>query len=123
MSLTYAIAYLYSFVKRYGITIANPNQLLGTPKRCCQLLEMIRFKDVKITTEQFGFYLQDGESAWAGNTKSAFGLQDVKWSSEQLEQCKQEYFTEINKASTEEGYWNDTTMFFITARKPSEQVA
>lgn len=110
-------------VQRYGITIPNPNQLLGTPDRCCQLLEIMGFKEIEITTEQFGFYLQDAEGAWAGNALSAFGLQDIKWSKEQLEQCKQEYFTEINKASTEEGYWNDVTMFFVTARKPSEQVA
>ncbi|KOP23594.1 methyltransferase type 11 [Hapalosiphon sp. MRB220] len=109
-------------VKRYGITIPNPNQLLGTPKRCCQLLEMIGFKEIEITTEQLGFYLQNAEDAWAGNAKSAFGLQDVKWSNEQLEQCKQEYFKEINQASTEEGYWNDVTMFFVRARKPSEKV-
>ncbi|MHC5763151.1 class I SAM-dependent methyltransferase [Nostoc sp.] len=110
-------------VERYGITIPNPNQLLGTPERCCQLLEMIGFQESEITTEQFGFYLQDGESAWAGNALSAFGLQYVNWSTEKLEQCKQEYFQEINKASTEEGYWNDITMFFVTSRKPSEQVA
>ncbi|MBD2676648.1 MULTISPECIES: class I SAM-dependent methyltransferase [Nostoc] len=110
-------------VQRYGITIANPNKLLGTPKRCCQLLETIGFEEIEITTEQFGFYLQDASGAWAGNARSAFGLQDVKWSKEQLEQCKQEYFTEINKASTEEGYWNDTTMFFVRARKSSGTVA
>jgi ubiquinone/menaquinone biosynthesis C-methylase UbiE len=106
-------------VQRYGITIPNPNQLLGTSKRCCQLLEMIGFKEIEITTEQFGSYLQNGESAWTDNAKSAFGLQDVKWSTEQLEQCRQEYFKEINKASSEEGCWNDITMFFVTARKPS----
>jgi len=106
-------------VQRYGITIANPNKLLGTPQRCRQLLETIGFEDIEITTEQFGFYLQDASGTWTGNAKSAFGLQDVKWSKEQFEQCKQEYFTEINKASTEEGYWNDTTMFFVTARKSS----
>lgn len=110
-------------VQRYGITIPNPNELLGTPKRCCQLLEMIGFEEIGITTEQFGFYLQDMESAWTGNAKSAFGLQDVKWSKEQLERCKQEYFTQINKAATEEGYWNDVTMFFVTARKESETAA
>ncbi|RCJ19881.1 methyltransferase type 11 [Nostoc sp. ATCC 43529] len=110
-------------VQRYGITIPNPNKLLGTPKRCCQLLETIGFEEIEITTEQFGFYLQDASGVWTGNASSAFGLQDVKWSKEQLEQCKQEYFTQINKASTEEGYWNDVTMFFVTARKSSNPMA
>lgn len=43
--------------------------------------------------EQFGFYLQDAEAAWTGNANSAFGLQNVKWSDEQWQQCKLEYFT------------------------------
>jgi ubiquinone/menaquinone biosynthesis C-methylase UbiE len=107
-------------VQRYGITIGNPNKLLGTPQRCYQLLETIGFAEIEIITEQLGFYFQDAEAAWTGNARSAFGLQDVKWSNEQLEQCKQEYFTEINQASTEEGYWNDITMFFVTGRKFGE---
>jgi ubiquinone/menaquinone biosynthesis C-methylase UbiE len=106
-------------VQRYGITISNPNELLGTPERCCQLLEAIGFKEISVTIEQFGFYLQDAEAMWIGNAKSAFGLQDTNWSEEQLERCKQEYFAEIHKDSSEEGYWNDVTMFFVTARRSS----
>ncbi|MBW4574799.1 MAG: methyltransferase domain-containing protein [Aphanothece sp. CMT-3BRIN-NPC111] len=104
-------------VQKYSITIPNPNELMGTPERCCQILETIGFEDIAITTEQFGFYLQDAEVGWTANAESAFGLQDAKWSVEQFEQCKQEYFTEIKKASTKEGYWNDVTMFFVTAHK------
>lgn len=110
-------------VQQHGMTISNPNELLGTPERCCQLLEMIGFKEISVVTEQFGFYLQDAEAGWIGNAKSAFGLQDVNWSKEKLEQCKQEYFAEINKLSTEEGYWNDVTMFFVTARRSNEAAA
>lgn len=110
-------------VQKYGSTIPNPNELLGTHDRCCQILEMIGFEKIKITTEQFGFYLKDAEVVWTGNAKSAFGLQNAKWSEKQLEQCKQEYFTQINQASTKEGYWNDITMFFVTAQKSSEAVA
>ena len=63
------------------------------------------------------------ESVWTGNARSAFGLQDVEWSNEKLEQCKQEYFTEIEEVSDEKGYWNDVTMFFVIARKPNKVVA
>jgi ubiquinone/menaquinone biosynthesis C-methylase UbiE len=110
-------------VQRYGIAIPNPNELLGTPERCFQMLEKIGLKEISVTAEQFGFYLQDAEVGWTGNAKSAFGLQNAEWSEEQLEQCKQEYFTEVNKASTEEGYWNDITMFFVTARRSSAAAA
>ncbi|MEG4500601.1 class I SAM-dependent methyltransferase [Microcoleus sp. F10-C6] len=107
-------------VQRYGIAIPNPNELLGTPQRCCEMLDDIGFEDIEITTEQFGFYLQDAEAAWTGNAKSAFGLQNVKWSDEQWQQCKLEYFTEINEASTAAGYWNDITMFFVRTHKSAQ---
>ena len=110
-------------VEKYGITIPNPNELLGTPERCYQILTKIGFNEVKITTEQFGFYLQDAQVGWSGNAQSAFGIQDTKLSDEQLKCCRQEYFTEIKKASTDQGYWNDLTMFFVTGQKSREVVA
>ncbi|MGD1941102.1 MAG: class I SAM-dependent methyltransferase [Leptolyngbyaceae cyanobacterium] len=109
-------------VQKYGITIPNPNELLGTPEKCCQMLEAIGFEETNVTTEQFGFYLQDAEVGWMGNAQSAFGLQNAKWSEAQLQQCKQEYFAAISKVATEDGYWNDITMFFVTARKSREAV-
>ncbi|MGD1855118.1 MAG: class I SAM-dependent methyltransferase [Leptolyngbyaceae cyanobacterium] len=106
-----------AIVQKYGITIANPNKLLGTPERCHQLLEKIGFQEIAIATEQFGFYSKNAEAMWAGNANSAFGLQDVSWSKEKLKRCKQEYLEEIDKASDKESYWNDIIMFFITAQR------
>lgn len=117
-------------VQRYGVTIPNPNELMGTPERCRKVLEHAGFTAIDITTEQFGFYMQDmaeqstaGQStagAWRGNAQSAFGLQDVTWSQEKRDHCKQEYFAEISNASTPAGYWNDVTMFFVRAHKPGK---
>lgn len=104
-------------VAKYGVSIPNPNQPLGTPERCCQALQAVGFKNIKVTTEQFGSYLLGGERAWAGNANSAFGLQNVNWPTEKLEQCKQEYLSAITLASGEKGYWNDMTAFFVTAYK------
>jgi len=104
-------------VQRYGITIPNPNELLGTHEKCYQMLQSIGFEEIKITNEQFGFYLQDPEASWNGNAKSAFGLQEVQWSQQQVEQCKHEYFAEVNAVSSEQGFWNDITMFFVIAYK------
>ncbi|MEG5034405.1 hypothetical protein [Microcoleus sp. AT3-D2] len=44
----------------------------------------------------------------------------MKWSDEQWQQCKMEYFTEINEASTAAGYWNDITMFFVRTHKSGQ---
>ncbi|MBW4512248.1 MAG: methyltransferase domain-containing protein [Scytonematopsis contorta HA4267-MV1] len=105
-------------VQRHGITIPNPNEILGTPDKCKQMLQTIGFEKIEIMTEEFGFYFQDPEIGWTGNAKSAFGLQEVHWTEEELNKCKQEYFTQLlNMASTEQGFWNDITMFFVTACK------
>jgi hypothetical protein len=34
-----------------------------------------------------------------------------------VEQCKHEYFAEVNAVSSEQGFWNDVTMFFVIAYK------
>lgn len=104
-------------VQRHGVAIPNPNAPLGTLDKCRQVLKQVGFRDIEIVTEKFGGYLQNAESAWAGNANSAFGLQNVSWTAEQREQCKQEYLIEIARASTKEGYWNDMTAFFVIARK------
>lgn len=104
-------------VARYGVSIPNPNQPLGTPERCHQALRAAGFKDIEIVTEQLGSYLQDGARAWAGNANSAFGLQNTNWPIEKLEECKQEYLSAITAASGKEGYWNDITAFFVIAHK------
>lgn len=104
-------------VQRYGLAIPNPNELLGTPGKCRQMLKKAGFQDMEIVTEQFGGYLQSAERAWSGNANSAFGLQNVDWSADRSEQCKQAYLAEIARASTQEGYWNDMTAFFAIAQK------
>jgi len=104
-------------VERYGVSIPNPNQPLGTPGRCRQALQAARFRNIEVVTEQFGSYLQDAERAWAGNANSAFGLQNANWPIEKFEECKQEYISAITAASEKEGYWNDMTAFFVVAHK------
>lgn len=107
-------------VQRYGINIPNPNELLGTQEKCCRMLGSIGFEEMEIAIEQFGFYLQDAEAAWNGNANSAFGLQEVHWSQQQLEQCKQEYLDAVKAAASEQDLWNDVTMFFVVGRKPHQ---
>lgn len=115
-----ASALFRAVVKRYGITIPNPNALLGTPERCRTILTASGFEGMDIETKQLGSHTKDATAAWVGNAKSAFGLQGAQWSEEKLNRCKQEFLAEIEKASTAEGYWSDITMFFVTASKVSE---
>lgn len=104
-------------VQEYGITIANPNEILGTPERCQNLLQEAGFKDIKIVTEQFGFYLNNAQEAWQPNANSACGFPVFQLAPDKLEQLKAEYITEFEALATEQGFWNDITTFFVLAHK------
>jgi ubiquinone/menaquinone biosynthesis C-methylase UbiE len=100
----------------YGITVANPNEILGTPEKCRNMLQAAGFKNIEIQTEQFGFYLSEAQSAWQGNSNSACGYQVFQLSPEKLAQLKAEYLRELEALATDEGIWNDATAFFVVAR-------
>lgn len=102
----------------YGISIPNPNEILGTPQKCDRILQDAGFKDIQVVTEQLGFYLNDAEAAWNGNANSAFGYQVLQLLPERLSQLKAEYFAQFEALSlTEQGFWNDVTAYFVLARK------
>ncbi len=108
--------------QRYGISIPNPNELLGTPQKCDRILQDAGFKDIKVVTQQLGFYLS-AESAWNANANSAYGsggFQVFQLSPEKLEQFKAEYIAEVEALATEQGFWNDVTTFFVFARKQTK---
>lgn len=105
--------------QKYGISIPNPNAPLGTPEKCHQLLQAAGFKDIKVVTEQLGFYLrnlEEIEQTWNGIANNVFGYQ-VFQSPDKLEQFKAEYMAEVEALSTKEGFWNDVTTFFVLAHK------
>ncbi|WP_179047074.1 class I SAM-dependent methyltransferase [Nostoc sp. TCL26-01] len=104
-------------VKTYGITISNPNEPLGTPQKCQNLLSEAGFANIQIIIEQFGSYLHNAEKAWDANARSAFGSQVNQLPPETLAQVKAEYITEIEAIATDKGIWNDVTTFFVLASK------
>ena len=101
----------------YGILIPNPNEPLGTPQKCKNLLSAAGFANIQIITEQFGSYLHDVEKAWYANARSAFGSQINQLSSKTLAQLKAEYIAEVEAMITDKGIWNDVTTFFVLASK------
>lgn len=103
--------------KRYGITIANPNEPLGTPQKCYERLQKAGFKQIEVLTQQFGSYLNDPQWMWNTNVNSAYGFQVLQLEPSRLQQCKAEYFAQVEALSTQQGFWTDVTTFFVLARK------
>ncbi|NHC35313.1 class I SAM-dependent methyltransferase [Scytonema millei] len=101
----------------YGITVPNPNATLGNPEKCQYLLQQVGFQNIKVVTQQFGFYLNDAESAWNANANSAYGYQVFQLPPDKLAQLKTEYIAEIHASSTEQGFWHDVNSLFVFARK------
>lgn len=101
----------------YGIAIPNPNEPLGAPEKCYNLLRQAGFRNIGVKTEQFGDYLRNPESVWNANVNSAFGFQVFQLPPEKLAQCKAEYIAELEALATKQGIWNDIETFFVLARK------
>ncbi|MDF5732381.1 MAG: methyltransferase domain-containing protein [Rhizonema sp. PD38] len=108
--------------KRYNVKVPNPNEPLGTYNRCKNLLQECGFKDIEVSSEQFGWYYtpdpSSAEDFWRINSRNVFGYQVFQLTPAKLQQCKAEYIAEIQALpTTEQGVWCDASIFFVVAGK------
>ena len=103
---------------KYGIAIANINEPTGSSENCCNLLTEAGFKDIKITSQQFGFYRSlEQAREWNGGWFHPRENPLLNLSSEQIEKLKAEYRREIEEMATSEGVWYENLTIFATACK------
>ncbi|MBG1270983.1 methyltransferase domain-containing protein [Nostoc sp. WHI] len=103
-----------------GVSLPHLLEPLGTPEKCHNLLNQAGFKDIEIKIEPSGRYrpLKDNRlSGTAININFTGNPLLSKLSQEQLNQLQVEYKAEIEKLATDQGIWEDTTKFFVRARK------
>ncbi len=108
--------------EKYGISYAM-SKPTGTIEKCHDLLAAGGFEAIEINPEQDGGYisLEQAKRMWAGSEHPAPGQFPnplSQLSSEQLEQAKAEFEAELEALVTEQGIWNDVTIFFAFGRKP-----
>lgn len=109
-------------LERYGVSILN-NKPTGTPEKCYDLLQQAGFKEIDIKTERDGNYisLEKAKRMWRNNPLGIIPGQYpnplLKLSPEQLVQSKAEIDAELEMLNTEQGIWNDTTIFYTFGRK------
>ncbi len=103
---------------KYGISVSNINESTGTPEKCHQLLDEAGFVDIKIQSQQFGFYktLEQAQQ-WNGQVFHPKENPLLQVPLEELEKLKNEYRTEIQNKATKQGVWYENLTHFITARK------
>lgn len=109
-------------VEKCGISYAM-SKPTGTIEKCHDLLAAAGFEAIEIKSEQDGGYisLEQAKRMWAGSEHPAPGQFPnplSQLSLEQLEQAKAEFEAELEALVTEQGIWNDITIFFTFGRKP-----
>lgn len=103
---------------KYGVSLPNIHEPLGTPQRCQKLLQRAGFENIEVKIEQLGKYLSvdDAKNWWGGgwlHPKNPL----LELSTEKMEKIKAEYANQVEVFATEEGVLLDITTFFILARK------
>jgi ubiquinone/menaquinone biosynthesis C-methylase UbiE len=107
--------------EKYGISYAM-NKPTGTIEKCQDLVQKAGFEAIEIKTEQDGSYisLEQAKQMWAGTSHPAPGQFPnplLQLSSEKLEEVKAEFDRELEALKTEQGIWNDITIFYIFGQK------
>lgn len=102
-----------------GIDLPNIHEPLGTIEKCENLLKEVGFRDIKVTTEQFGKYIpvDNAKKIFDGNTWIHPNNPLLKLPLEQKELLKAEFAKIIETSATDKGVWHDMTTFFVLAKK------
>ncbi|MEM8673402.1 MAG: class I SAM-dependent methyltransferase [Cyanobacteria bacterium P01_G01_bin.67] len=110
---------LQRVARHYGINITM-SDLTGTPAKCRSLLETAEYKDIEITTEQYGSYIDLDPAAnksWDISLQHPHCYPWLNLQPEELARAKAEYIYELEALVTEQGIWNDVTTYFVIAEK------
>ena len=108
--------------EKYGVSLAL-SKPTGTIEKCHNLLKIAGFEAIEIKSKQDGSYisLEQAKRMWAGSSHPAPGQFPnplSQLSSGQLEEVKAEFEAELATLVTEQGIWNDLTIFYTFGRKP-----
>ncbi|WP_026732111.1 class I SAM-dependent methyltransferase [Fischerella sp. PCC 9605] len=102
----------------HGISLTNINEPTGTPEKCHNLLREIGFQDIKVNTQQFGFYRSlEQAREWNGGWFHPRENPLLQVSAEQRSELKAEYCKRIEAMATEQGVWYENMTIFVTGRK------
>lgn len=108
--------------EKYGVSLAF-SKPTGTIEKCHDLIITAGFEAIEIKSEQDGSYIsiEQAKQMWARSSHPApgqFPNPMKQLSSGQLEEVKAEFEAELAALVTEQGIWNDLTIFYTFGRKP-----
>ncbi|WP_016950299.1 class I SAM-dependent methyltransferase [Anabaena sp. PCC 7108] len=115
-----ASVYVNICTKFFGIPLTHILAPLGSPEKCHNLLKKAGFRDIEIKIEPRGRYRNFSNQELSSQFLNLIFKGNpllLEISPEQLNQLQVEYKSEIEKLVTDQGVWEDTTTFFVKARK------
>ncbi len=118
---SFMIPLLVRACARFGISLPNCNEPLGTPKRCEALVKKAGFENIDLRTRQFGSYLGRNDVLWKWYRESNWidpkGNPLAELSREQLREIRIAYESEIDALASDRGFWHEVSIFYVLARK------
>jgi arsenite methyltransferase len=106
---------------RFGISLPNCNEPLGSPDKCKELLSSAGFESIEIRTENFSKYIRRDDPWWRWNGTTNWldprGNPLGELPAERLQEIRAAYEADVDALKTEQGYWHEITMFLVRARK------
>jgi ubiquinone/menaquinone biosynthesis C-methylase UbiE len=100
----------------------------GTVEKCHDLLQQAGFESIDIKTEPDGNYisLEKAKTMWAGNpsfpTPGQYPNPLLKLTPVQLAQARVEFDAELSLLQTEQGIWDDGTIFYVFGQSVVRQL-
>lgn len=95
----------------------SPTERTDTPDKCRELLKQAGLAEIKIATEQLGYYFEDAQAYWQETTATVIKFRLNRLSPAQLEQFKKEHLAEVESLRTDRGIWMNAPVHFSIATK------
>jgi len=108
-------------LQKYGVSYLM-NKPTGTKDKCHELMRQGGFKNIDIKIIAGGSYigLEEAKSSWVTSSHPApgqFPHPMAQMTSEQQAAAQSEFEHELEKLNSEQGIWNDMTVFYVFGEK------
>ncbi|MGD0794503.1 MAG: methyltransferase domain-containing protein [Dehalococcoidales bacterium] len=95
----------------------SPTERTDTTDKCREFLKQAGLAEIKIVTEQLGYYFEDAHAYWQEMTSTAIKFILNRLSPDKLEKFKAEHLAEVESLRTDRGIWMNAPVHFSVAKK------